>query len=117
MTPSQGLPVQFGKNRFGDEFFLCMDQSKLTNSSEAKRTKGGELRGTTSESREIQCGTLRVGLKRFLKVRRQRVTNLSHKIQSPEREFIQEQRGQIGVGSKQFVGGQIDPMARSQVAA
>jgi hypothetical protein len=41
-----------------------------------------------------------VRLKRFLKVRRQSVKKLSHEIQNPERDFIREERGRIGVGSK-----------------
>jgi hypothetical protein len=110
------LPVHFAKDGFGDEFFLGKDQSKLTNSSDAKRIKGcKKLRGTTSESREIWCGTRGAGLQRFLKVRRQNGKKLNHKIQTLERNSIWEQRSQIGTGGKEFVRGQVDPMARSRV--
>jgi hypothetical protein len=111
------LPQQQHRVIAGSFCELGKDQSKLTNSSDAKRTKGGKkLRGMTSESREIWCGTHRAGLQGFLKVRRQSGKKLNHKIQT-QRNSIWEQRSQIGTGSKEFVRGQVDPMARSRVVA
>jgi hypothetical protein len=49
------LPVHFAKDGFGDEFFLGTDQSKLTNSGNAKRTKGGKLREVRVERSGVEC--------------------------------------------------------------
>jgi hypothetical protein len=81
------------------------------------RAASREERWVRAERSGVECVERRVGLKCFLKVRRQSIEKLGHEIQTPERHFVREERSQIGVGSKEFVGGQVDPMARSRVAA
>jgi hypothetical protein len=44
-----------------------------------------------------------------LKVRRQSIEKPSHKIQTPERDFVPEERNQIGAGSKEFVAANTCP--------
>jgi hypothetical protein len=52
----------------------------------------------------------------FLKIQRKGVLEeLRHKIQAPEGNFGGQKRGEVVAHGKQFVRGQVDPMAGSWV--
>jgi hypothetical protein len=65
---------------FGNVFFLVANQSMVTNSSDAKMAEGIESKGSSDKGQQVGRQTGRIDMESILKLGRQEVEELGHKI-------------------------------------